>query len=77
MTEQTSAVRPAAAGPAGGAAAKLPPVTAIVPCYNAAATLERAAAIRDELTAMGVVMKDTANGVEWSVTGPDNSRTAL
>ena len=34
-------------------------------------------AIRDELTAMGVVMKDTANGVEWSVTGPDNSRTAL
>ena len=44
MTEQTSAVRPAAAGPAGGAAAKLPPVTAIVPCYNAAATLERAAA---------------------------------
>ena len=22
-------------------------------------------AIRDELTAMGVVMKDTANGVEW------------
>ena len=44
MTEQTSAVRPGAAGPAGGAAAKLPPVTAIVPCYNAAATLERAAA---------------------------------
>lgn len=44
MTEQTSAVRPAAAGPAGGAEAKLPPVTAIVPCYNAAATLERAAA---------------------------------